>query len=193
MERLGPRGYRRSVFQSYVDETRRSGFFDEVRARASADLATGLDNPASTDAWLGPAYIDELLSIVAALRGRDGVRELSYQSVKRGGFGAVIEPIIQVSASILGAGPGSIFSRAQTMMSVVTRGFEARWSATSAGGGTLYLRCELPVKEFIWVAWEGVALWGCDLARVRGLVAPARASPDGRSCEIDVSWEPKAS
>jgi hypothetical protein len=189
MQRLGPRGYRRSVFQSLGDELRRSGLFDEVRSRASVDLASGLDNPASADPWLGPAYIDELFSIVAALRGPDGVRELNYQSAKRGGFRAVLEPIIQVSASILGVGPGSIFARAETMMSVITRGFEARWSPTSASSGTLRLRCEDPVMELIWTGWEGIALWGCELAGARGTVARARPSADGRSCEIDISWE----
>ncbi len=52
------------------------------------------------------------------------------------------------------------------------------------------MRCDEPVKELSWVAWEGVCRWVCELAGTRGTVAPARPAADGRSCEIDVSWEP---
>jgi hypothetical protein len=189
MENVGPRSYSRSVLRGYVTELRRAGLYDQVRARASAELATCMEDPHGVPAWLGPATLDELLGIVGGLRGRDGVGALSYDTMKGGGFKSVLEPIIQLSLATLGASPGSLFSRAETMVSVVMRGIELKWTPGGKSSGTVRMRCETPVPELSWAAWEGVCLWTCELAGTRGAVAAARPAPDGRSCEVDVSWE----
>src|SRR5258708_14148982 len=119
MEKIGPRSYGRSVLRGYVAEMRRAGLYDQVRARASAELATCMEDPRGVPAWLGPATLDELLAIVGGLRGRDAVGALSYHTMKGGGFKSVLEPIIHLSLSMLGANPGSLFSRADTMVSLV--------------------------------------------------------------------------
>ena len=191
MGTLGPRMYSRSILRSYVAELRRIGLFDQVRARASAGIVPWLDDARSAPGWLGPAFLDESLAMVGALRGRDAVREFSYQTTKEGGFKAMLEPIIQLSLSILGASPGSLFSRAETMASVVMRGIEMKWTPGGKASGTMRMRCEEPVQDLTWAAWEGVFLWGCELAGKVGTVSAARAAPDGRSCEINVSWERK--
>jgi len=191
MENIGPRSYGRSVLRGYLTELRRAELYDQVRARASGELATCMDDPRGVPAWLGPATLDELLAIVGGLRGRDAVGELSYHTMKRGGFKSVLEPIIHLSLSVLGVSPGSLFSRAETMVSVVMRGIEMKWTPGGRASGTMRMRCETPVPEMSWAAWEGVFRWACELAGNRGTVSHARPAPDGRSCEVDVSWEPE--
>jgi len=191
MEKIGPRSYGRSVLRGYVAEMRRAGLYDQVRARASAELATCMEDPRGVPAWLGPATLDELLAIVGGLRGRDAVGALSYHTMKGGGFKSVLDHFIHLSLSMLGANPGSLFSRADTMVSVVMRGIELKWTPGGKSSGTMRMRCETPVPELSWAAWEGVFLWACELAGTRGAVVAARPAPDGRSCEVEVSWEPR--
>jgi hypothetical protein len=174
MEEIGPRSYGRSVLRGYVAELRRAGLYDQVRARASTELATCMEDPRGAPSWLGPATLDEMLGIVGGLRGRDAVGALSYDTMKGGGFKAVLEPIIQLSLSILGASPGSLFTRTDAMVSVVMRGIELKWTPGGKSSGTMRMRCETPVPELSWAAWEGVFLWACELAGTQGAVAPAR-------------------
>jgi hypothetical protein len=181
--------YSRSVLRGYVGELRRLELFDEVRARASEDLAACMDDPAAVPGWLGPATFDELLEIAGALRGREAVVEISHHAVRGGGFKAVLEPIIHLSMSILGAGPAALLSRANTMASVVLRGIELEWAPSGESSGTMRLRCETPVGEMTWAAWEGVFHWLCELAGARGTIATTRTAPDGRSHEANLSWE----
>jgi hypothetical protein len=177
------------VLRGYVGELRRAGLYDQIRARASAELATCMEDPRGADAWLGPPTLDELLAIVGGLRGRDAVGSLSHDTMKSGGFKSVLEPIIHLALSVLGATPGSLFSRADAMVSVVMRGIELKWTPGGKSSGTMRMRCETPVPELSWAAWEGVFRWACELAGTQGAVAAARPAPDGRSCEVDLSWE----
>lgn len=168
------------------------GLFDAVRAGASETLLPLLDDPGSAPTWLEPAALDEMLALIGGLRGREMIRELGYHNAKGGGFKAVLEPIIQLTLSMLGASPGSLFSRAQTLASVVAKGIEMKWSPEGKNSGTIRLRCDDPVRELSWAAWEGVCLYVCELAGMAGTVAAARPSADGRSCEIQVGWVPQA-
>jgi hypothetical protein len=192
MDPLGPRKYTRSVLRSYIAELRRLGILDEARARASPEVLPLLDKAGRAPSWIGPEAIDEVLALVGTLRGRDAVREFSYQTMKGGGFLSMLEPLIHLSLSMLGASPASLFSRAGTMVSVVMHGIEMKWTPGTEASGTMRMRCEEPVPELTWAAWEGVLLWAFDLSGTPGTVAAARPSPDGGSCEVDVSWEQKA-
>jgi hypothetical protein len=193
MDPLGPRRYARSVLRSYIAELRRLGILDEARARASPEILPLLDKAGRAPPWIGPEAIDEVLAVVGGPpRGRAAAREFSHQTMKGGGFPSVMEPLIHLSLSMLGVSPASLFGRAQTMASVVMHGIEMKWTSGGEASGTMRMRCEEPVPELTWAAWEGVLLWAFDLCGTRGTVAPARPSPDRRTCEVDVSWEQKA-
>jgi hypothetical protein len=193
MDPLGPRKYTRSVLRSYIAELRRLGILDEARARASPEVLPLLDKAGRAPSWIGPEAIDEALAVVGTPpRGRDAVREFSYQTMKEGGFPSMLEPLIHLSLSMLGASPASLFTRAQTMVSVVMRGIEMKWIPGGEASGAIRMRCEEPVPELTWAAWEGVFLWAFDLSGTHGTVAAARPSSDRRTCEVDVSWEQKA-
>jgi hypothetical protein len=190
MPAVKPWSFRGTVFRSYCDELRRAGVFEKVRAGASSGLAALLDDPGRAPSWMGPAPFDEIMAAVCALRGREGVRELGYH-VMKSGFTKVLEPIIHLSLSLMGASPASLLSRAHLMLSVVSRGVEMTWTQSNAHRGTMLVRCEQPIPEITWAGWEGCFLYGLELARASGTVSPARAAADGRSCEIDVSWTMK--
>jgi hypothetical protein len=193
MDPLGPRRYTRSVLRSYIAELRRLGIFAEARARVSPEVLPLLDDPGRAPKWIGPEAIDEVLAVVGTPpRGREAAREFSYQTMKEGGFPSVLEPLIHLSLSMLGVSPASLFTRAQTMASVVVRGIELKWTSGTEASGTMHMRCDEPLPELTWAAWEGVLLWAFELAATQGIVAAARPSPDRRTCELDVSWEQKA-
>lgn len=185
-----PRSFKRSVFTSYLDELRSAGLLGEVRARASTELRALLDAPRKAEPWMGPLPLDEINTAVAALGGREAVRRLGFQVMKRG-FTTVMEPIIHVSLTLLGASPASLFSRAQLMLAVTSRGVQMEWVANGPASGTMHVVCGELVPPSSWAAWEGCLLYGLELAGSSGTVGEARPAADGHSCEIDVSWTPK--
>lgn len=186
----GQRSFKRSVFSSYVNELRRTGLFDEVRAAASPQLAALLDNPRSAPPWIDPPPIEELTAAVHARRGREGVRDLGYQVMKNG-FTAIFEPIIHLSLTLLGTSPASLLSRAPLMLSITSRGVEMNWLPTGPSGGTMEVRCAERVPAINWIPWEGTLAYALELAGFPGTVGESRPAADGHSCEIDVSWTPR--
>lgn len=189
MASLGPRSYGRSILRGFVAELRHTGIFEEVRARASRDLALLLADPRRAPAWVPVAPLDEICALVAALRGREAVREMGYHTMSDGGLAAVLAPLIQVSLSLLGRSPAALFSRAQQLASAATRGVEIAWTPEGESGGRMQVRSEEVVPELSWAPWEGGLLYLCELGRARGSVAQAVPAADGRSCTIDVRWE----
>src|SRR5436190_13191147 len=143
MSSANGRSFRASLFRSYCDELRRIGIFDQVKAGASAGLKLLLDDPRQAPSWMGPEPFDELAVAIEALRGREAMRELGYRVMKTG-FTAVLEPIIHLALSIAGS-PASLFSRANLMLAVVSRGVEMTWKPAGKTAGTMSVRCDDPI------------------------------------------------
>ncbi len=192
MDPLGPRRYTRSVLRGYVAELHRLGIFDATFAGAPPEIAPLLENPGRAPSWLGPEAIDVVLTAVDKFRGREAVRDLGYHLVKHRGLASVLEPFIELSLTLTGRGPGSLFSRLPAIASVGSRGLEVRWVPASPMTGTIHIRCDDPVLDLVWAAWEGMFMYGLELGGRKGTVARARTAADGKSCEVDVSWEPRA-
>jgi hypothetical protein len=192
MDKLGPRQYTRSVLRGYVAELHRLGIFDATLASAPPEIAALLEKPGRAPPWLGPEAIDVVLTAVDKFRGREAVRELGYHLMKHRGFASVLEPFIQLSLALTRGGPGSLFPRLPAIVSVSTRGLEMRWVPAGPLNGTVHIRCDDPTLDLVWAAWEGIFVYGLELGGSKGTVARARAAPDGKSCEVDVIWEPRA-
>lgn len=191
MDPLGRRSFSRSVFRSFVDELRRTGIFDQVRAQSSATLAPLLDDPRRGPGWIDAAPFDEIGAAVCALRGRDSVRALGYHLMKSGGVVAMLEPIIHLSLAVLGGDPASLLSKAHLMASVFSRGSELSWVPSTPAAGSMRIRCDEALPELSWAPWEGTFMYGFDLTGTRGEIAQARPAADQRSCEIEVRWTRK--
>lgn len=181
------RKYKRAIFIGYVAELKQMGIFEAVRAAASPELAALLDDPRRAPSWLEPGPLDEVIAAVGRLRGRNACRELGFNVMKHG-FTSVLEPIIHLSLSVIGGGPGSLYSRAQMMVSVTTRGIEMKWKPTAPTSGTVRISSVDVMQDFAWAAWEGTLVYGLELAGVDGTVAPARCEPGGKSCDVDIAW-----
>ncbi len=190
MSALPPRSFKRSLLTAYLRDLQGNGRLLRVRAEASAGLGELIDHPDQTEPWVSAAPLDELNAAVAALGGREAVRQLGL-AVMKSGFTKVLEPIIHLSLSLFGASPASLFLRAPLMLAVVSRGVEMQWMATSRTGGTMKIVCGDPVPPLSWAAWEGTFLHILELAGASGTVGEARPAADGRSCEIDVAWTAK--
>jgi hypothetical protein len=185
-----PRQYTRSVWCSHVQELRRSGRLAEVRAAASDRLVPLLDRPREVPNWMDGVAFDELNAVVYGLHGREGLREL-LQQVMKSGLAKVLEPIIQLALTFFGATPAAILDRADSLLAVNARGVRMKWTRATSTSGTVQVCCGEVIPPISWIAWEGIFIHVVELAGVRGTVGEARASADGLSCEIDVSWKPR--
>jgi len=106
-------------------------------------------------------------------------------------FTLVLEPIIQLSLSLLGASPASLYSRAHLMLAVISHGVTMTWTPAGQSGGTMQVACGDAVPAVSWAAWEGCFLYVLELAGATGTVGEARSAADGRSCAVDVAWTAK--
>jgi hypothetical protein len=185
-----PRQYTRSVWCSHVQELRRSGRLAEVRAAASERLVPLLDQPREAPKWMDGLAFDELNAVVYGLRGREGLREL-LQQVMKSGLAKVLEPIIQLALAVFGGTPAAILSRADSLLAVNSRGVRMKWMTSTFTSGIVQVSCGEVIPPISWIAWEGIFIHVVELAGVSGAVGEARASADGLSCEIDVSWTPR--
>jgi hypothetical protein len=192
MQPLGPLRYSRSILRGYLDELNRLGLTEEVKRRASAELLPLLDGSLTVPRWLSAAPFDEIMSLVAVLRGREAVRRLGY-SVMSDRMVTVLEPVMSLALQMFGRDPGSLFSRAHQMASVVSQGVEVIWAPSGDNDGTLRVRMDDPQPALSWVAWEGVFVRAIELAGHSGTVGSAVPAADGRSGAIDVSWISKTS
>jgi hypothetical protein len=190
MQSLGPLRYSRSILKGYLSELRRLGLVEEVRKRGSAELLPLLDSSLSAPRWLSATPFDEIMTLVATLRGRDAVRGLGH-SVMSDQMVAVLEPVMSLALLKFGRAPGSLFSRAHQMASVVSQGVEVIWAPSGHNGGTLRVRMEDRQPALSWVAWEGVFARAIELVGYAGSVGTAIPAADGRSAAIDVSWTSK--
>ena len=179
------------MLRGYVAELGRLGILDQARAQASPEVLPLLEKPERAPSWIGSEAIDEMLLVVGALRGRETAREIGYHMAKDHGFAAALAPVIHVALSIMGGDPGALFSRLPIMTSLSTKGLEVSWVATAPSSGTVRIRASDPTPDLAWAAWEGIFVYGLELASAEGTVARARTAPDGKSCEVDVSWEPR--
>ena len=187
---LPPRSFKRSLFTSYLDVLQRTGLLVRVRAGAGAELAALLDRPRGAGPWMPGATFDELNAALEALAGREAVRQLGLNVMKRD-FTLVLEPIIHLSLSLLGASPASLFSRAHLMLAVISHGVEMKWTPAGRSGGTMQVVCGDAVPSISWAAWEGCFLYILELAAATGTVCEARSAADGRGCAVDVAWTAK--
>lgn len=190
MNPSGPRSFSRSVFDAHVVDLRRTGLFDGVRAIASDGMKALLDNPRSAAPWVGGPVFDELNELVFRLGGRAALRDLVCNAV-HSGLVKVLEPLIQLSLKFLGGTPASLFSRADLLVAVNSRNVRMRWTPTSPVSGVMQVLCGEQVPPVTWIAWEGVFKSMLELAGATGTIGEARAAPDGRGCEIDLSWTVK--
>jgi hypothetical protein len=188
MDSLVPRRFRRGVFRGYVEELKHQGTFDAVRAGASPALVAALDDPLGLPSWIDHSLIEEALKGVFRLGGRNAVRDLGHSVMQRR-FGTVLEPIVHVALRLFHGGPAALYARANLMLAVSTQGIAMEWVASGPTSGTMHIRCGEPMPELGCISWEGALACGLELANARGLVAEGRRSADGKSCEVDVSWE----
>src|SRR5471030_1507888 len=146
MQSLDHLRYSRSILKGYLAELGRLGLVEEVQKRGSAELLPLLDSSLSAPRWLSAAPFDEIMALVATLRGRDAVRGLGH-SVMSDQMVTVLEPVMSLALLTFGQTPGSLFSRAHQMASVVSQGVEVIWAPSGHNGGTLRVRMEDPATR----------------------------------------------
>ena len=171
-------------------EIRRLELETQVRARLSPASGVVLDTSAHRlKAWYPASVSDEFLDAVKDLRSRDTVRTMGHEVMKNG-IGLVLAPLLDLWLQFAEVGPAALLSRVHIAAPLVLRGMGFEWVPGDARRGVMILRCEDCMRDSTWALWEGVLHYAFDLTHVKGTVSPARPAGDGRSAEIDVSWEP---
>jgi len=179
--------HRRSLVRSYLAELRSEGLLEQVTAalpeRARATLSLGREMPQ----WVESALVDEVFAAVANLKGREAVRLLGRNAMMKRSLGTTVAPVVSFVLEFIGADPGSLFSRAESMTSLVTQGLRIVWTRKDHGGELEFRACEPPL-DIYWAVWEGTLETAFALTRTEGVVHGPRCEPDRRTCRFDVTW-----
>ncbi len=176
-----------AVVRGYLDELRSMGALEEIRPQLSPDAAKLADKPPLPISWVEIRLAHEPLVALAALRGRDEVRALGHR-VAAGQMGAVVRPLLATTLRLFGGTPATLFSRLETLTSVMLRGVKFAWSAAAPTAGTLTIEYPVSVDPALFATWEGILHVAYDLAKVSGTVAQSRMGDGGRRGDIDLSW-----
>src|SRR5262249_58932947 len=128
---------------------------------------------------------NEPMVVLAALRGREAVRALGHR-VASGKIGSVMRPLLTSTLLLFGGTPATLFSRLDTLTSVMLRGLKFSWASTSPNGGTVTIVYPYPADTALYAVWEGVFHIGFDLTKVSGTIREVRLLDGGKRGEIDV-------
>jgi hypothetical protein len=176
-----------AVVRAYVDELRGLHVVEEIRPRLSPEAAHLLDKPPLPVSWVEVRLAHAPLVALAQVRGRDEVRALARRAVS-GKLGAVLKPLLATTLRLFGATPATLFSRLDTLTSVMLRGVGFSWTAAGATAGTVAIEYPYPVDDALFATWEGMLHFGFDLAQASGAVARTRIQAGSKRGEVDLSW-----
>jgi hypothetical protein len=175
------------VVRAYLKELRLLNVLEAIRPRLSPEAALFLSNPPLPTRWVEVRLAHEPLVALGQLRGRDQVRALAHR-VAGGNLGTIMRPLLATTLKLFEGTPATLFSRLQTLTSVMLRGVKFSWTPSGASAGTIGIEYPYPVDDALFATWEGTLLVAFDLAEAPGTIAPARPRDGGRGAEIDASW-----
>lgn len=176
-----------AVVRGYLDELRSMGALEQIRPHLSPDAARLAERPPLPISWVEIRVAHEPLVALCALRGRDAVRALGHR-VAAGQMGAVVRPLLASTLRLFGGTPATLFSRLETLTSVMLRGVKFAWSATAPTAGTLTIEYPVAVDPALFATWEGMLHVAYDLTKVSGTVGQARVGAGGKRGDIDLRW-----
>jgi hypothetical protein len=175
------------VVRAYLRELRLLNVLEAIRPRLTPGAALFLDKPPLPTSWVEVRLAHEPLVALGQLRGRDQVRALAHR-VASGNVGTVMRPLLATTLKLFGGTPATLFSRLDTLTSIMLRGVRFSWTPSGASAGTIGIEYPYPVDAALFATWEGILLVAFDLAEVSGTIALARPREGGRGAEIDASW-----
>jgi hypothetical protein len=181
-----------AVVRAYLEEIRSMGALDAVRGQLSPGAAKLADKPPLPVSWIEVRLAHEPLVVLRQQRGRDEVRAFARR-VATGQIGTMIRPLLSSTLRFFGGTPASLFSRLDTMTSIMLRGVKFEWVATAPSAGTVGIEYPYPVDPALFATWEGMLHVAYDLAKVPGTVGEARVHAGGHRGDIDVAWSAEAS
>ena len=158
-----------------------AGLRKEVHARVSPRTAVAMDHPPPVSAWIDPAPMEEIIDVVASLRGIAAVRAVN-RSATLIGLAPIMRTVVEGLLRIFGVSPFTLFARLRHLSSGNVRGVEYRWRALSPTSGELTVR--YPRREAMsWNVLVGIA--GTleavfDVCGAIGRVSHPRPLEDGR-------------
>lgn len=175
-----------AVFRAYGDALARAGLTDEVKKRASPELAKVLSSRPLPIAWLDGRLLAEAIDLVCTARSPDTGRRLVFDAT-RVSIGRMLEPVLKATLGAFGASPASLMARLGALTALTDCGSQFTYTPRSATSGELRLELPVPVPASFWASWAGVVDYGFELCGAHGVVKVTQA-PEGTSATYEVSW-----
>lgn len=178
-----------SLVRGYVQVFQARGVLDQVRQGMPPETRQLLDQSRMALGWVDQRVLDEVVDSAGRLRGRDFIRDCALENTRLRA-GPLVFPLIRTLMTLWGAQPDTLFKRANTLISVQTRGYHFAYEEGGAASGTLVVQAADARSDFIWAAWEGVCLFVYELCRVQGEIGRSDVQDESRKARIPVRWTP---
>lgn len=132
-----------------------AGLRKEVRAHVTPRTAAMMDFPPPVSAWIDPAPMEEIIDVVAVLRGPSAVRQVN-RSATLLGLAPLARTLVEGFLRIFGVSPFTLFARLGQLSASSVRGIEYTWRPLSEKSGELTVR--YPQREQMsWNVLVGIA------------------------------------
>lgn len=161
-----------------VKVLRALGHYDRVRAGASADARTMLDDPNGRRWWPGP-----VLAEVLELLGPEAAREVGLRT-SRDRMGPLVRPLAGVLLALSRNPTHALLSRLHTFLEPGVQGVVVRYEVRPDGtGGLVTFTFPQPVSRVVASLWAGVFDVGFALAK-QGRITSETLGPAVHRYEI---------
>ncbi len=144
-----------AMLRGFLLALEEAGLTQAVRARVSPGTAAVMDHPPPISAWIDPAPMEEIVDVVAALRGPSAVRSVN-RSATLLGLAPLMRSVVEGFLRMFGVAPSTIFARLGQLSATSVRGIEYTWRPLGDRSGELTVR--YPKREQMsWNVLIGVA------------------------------------
>jgi hypothetical protein len=126
-------------FRAYVKRLTEDNKLEEVLQRVSPEAQALARTPPMPSSWVDAHRLAEMVEVVYALQGREGVLRLGRDVVQRE-LEPFFLPMLRGIMRVVGISPASLFSRYQNILRPIVQGQDFRYEVTSPRSGTMDIR-----------------------------------------------------
>lgn len=172
-----------AYIDSLVRALREAGKLDAVTAHDGYVDALVM-NPWSSP-WQPAELLERLTDATAATAGEAFVEQTAYAAMKQR-FGGIVVPMLKSS---IAAGPGTLFNKLDSVVSVAIRGAKLSWQPASDESGAFTVAYPRKVSPNTGLSWRGVIRFIFEVTgKPSGRIQDQAQLASGQGFTYLVSW-----
>ena len=162
------------------------GYAAELNAAVSPTTREAL-NAGGVFKFQPGVAMDEVLVVLARLKGPDAVADLMEETT-RSSLEGVVGPLARMFLTLKGGEPSVLLERFNDLLKGTARGISSTWTAKAPRTGRLVITYVREVDPVVAHGWRGALRYVMTFCKAQGTVRVGPPSADKKSVTLDVEW-----